>query len=67
MRGARLWMHDNVDGRKDDQKNWTGENRSLVGAQKSHLQLPPLSPAHFQSRCSCDALTTELAICFRVK
>jgi hypothetical protein len=67
MRGARLWMHDNVDGRKDVQKNWTGENRSLVVTQKSHLQLPPTSPAYFQSRCSCVALTLDLAICFPVK
>jgi len=62
MRGARLWLHDNVDGWKDDQKNWAGKDRGLVGAQKSHLQLSALSPAQFQSGCSCFALTPESAI-----
>ena len=33
MRGARLWMHGNVDGWKDDQKNWTGGIHGIEESQ----------------------------------
>lgn len=45
-----------VNGWNDDQKNWASENRCVVWAQKSHLQLSPISAAHFQPRWSCIAL-----------
>jgi hypothetical protein len=61
MRGACLWLHDNVYGRKADKKHWAGEERGVVGTQESDFQFSTLFLAFLQAGSDCMNLAAKQA------
>ena len=57
-----FWMHDNDNGRKDDQNDWVGANRDLVGSEKPHIQLRSISAVRSKPVYNCGVLKQDLAL-----